>query len=664
MISPSDARRGIAADDLYRFRLLSDPRISPDGEVVVYVKHRVEKKTQKKRANLWIVPTTSGPARPFTQGEHLDLSPAFSPDSETIAFLSNREEEKQPQIYLIPRSGGEARRLTDVRGSIQTFCWSPCGRRLVAQVRVKDEEEITREADEALGVVSRRITRLFFKMDDEGYLPRSRPRIVAIDIETGKTTPLTDATSDGERSPTWSPDGGRIAYLSNRSEVPDLHPDAVDLFVRSIDAATELRVDAPTGAKNAPAFSPDGQMIAYFGIEGEDPWGQTKLWVAPADASAPARCLTADHDLEIDASTINDMGATQQMSPAWAPDGQSIVVQVSTHGRTGLHRVALDGRITALLDEPGVVASYSFDANHRRLAMLFGTMTDPGQIRVLDAIERTDRALTDENGDLFAEIDLGAVEEVWFDGPGGDRLQGWILTPPGFDATHRYPSILEIHGGPQTQYGHFFMHEFFVLAAQGYVVHFCNPRGGRGYGEAHCRAIDNNWGTVDYDDLMAWTDLIAAKPYIDPERMGVTGGSYGGYMTSWIIGKTDRFRAAVTQRCVSNLVSMWGSSDFNWSFQRLFGGRPPWESLDNYWRQSPLKNVGAVVTPTLVIHSENDLRCAIEQGEQMYVALKLVGVDTEMIRYPDEPHGLSRTGRTDRRIDRLGHIARWFDTYL
>ncbi len=227
-----------------------------------------------------------------------------------------------------------------------------------------------------------------------------------------------------------------------------------------------------------------------------------------------------------------------------------------------------------------------------------------------------------------------------------------------------YPSILEIHGGPRVQYGNLFMHEFYYLAAQGYVVYFCNPRGGQGYGEVHSKAITNNWGTVDYADLMVWADLVQQKPYVDPDRMGVTGGSYGGYMTNWIIGHTDRFRAAVTQRSVSNMISMYGSSDFNWTFQAEFGDQPVWENMENSWRQSPLKYIGNVKTPTLVIHSENDMRCEMEQDEQVFVALKKLGVDTEMVRFPGEPHGLSRGGRTDRRVARLEGILGWFGRYL
>jgi dipeptidyl aminopeptidase/acylaminoacyl peptidase len=208
------------------------------------------------------------------------------------------------------------------------------------------------------------------------------------------------------------------------------------------------------------------------------------------------------------------------------------------------------------------------------------------------------------------------------------------------------------------------MHEFHVLAAEGYVVYFCNPRGSKGYGEEHSKAILNRWGTVDYADIMSWVDTVEQLSYIDSKRMGVTGGSYGGYMTNWIIGHTDRFAAAVTQRSVSNLTSMYGSSDFNWAFEEEFGRESPWENIENYWEQSPLKYIGNCTTPTLVIHSEQDLRCDKEQGIQIFVALKRIGIDTELILFPEEFHGLSRGGRTDRRISRLQHMIRWFNTYL
>lgn len=298
------------------------------------------------------------------------------------------------------------------------------------------------------------------------------------------------------------------------------------------------------------------------------------------------------------------------------------------------------------------------------MAYFFGSMESPGEVRLWNLKTGRRKALSRPNRNLLARLDIGSMEEVWFEGKDGYRLQGWILKPPDFDPSRKYPSILEIHGGPQTQYGYFFMHEFYYLAAHGYVVYFSNPRGGRGYGEAHTKAIWGRWGTVDYEDLMAWADYMEAQPYIDASRMGVTGGSYGGYMTLWVIGHTQRFEAAVAQRVVSNFISMWGSSDGNWVFQLPLEAGPPWVDFQKYWERSPISHLGNARTPTLLIHSEQDHRCPIEQGEQAFVALKVQGVDTEMVRFPDEPHGLSRTGRTDRRVSRLKHILRWFDRYI
>jgi dipeptidyl aminopeptidase/acylaminoacyl peptidase len=319
-----------------------------------------------------------------------------------------------------------------------------------------------------------------------------------------------------------------------------------------------------------------------------------------------------------------------------------------------------------VIGERGAVGDFSFDRDHTRLAYLHGTIERLAQVWLRDLAGGTARRLTGFNQELLAEVELGEVEEVWFEGPDGNELQGWILKPPGFEAGRTYPSILEIHGGPMAQYGQLFMHEFYFLAAQGYVVYFSNPRGGRGYGEEHTKTIYNDWGNKDYADLMAWVDVVAQKPYIDPERMGVTGGSYGGFMTNWIIGHTDRFKAAVTQRSVSNAISMAGSSDLSYPIWTALLGpdKPYWEDMETYWRQSPLSYFGNVKTPTLVIHSEEDLRCSIEQGEQVFAALKKAGVETELVRFPGEAHGLSRGGRTDRRVARLNHILRWFTRYL
>ena len=668
---PVQSDRLITAEDLYRLQTISSCEISPDGRHVVFSVHRVNKKTEEKYSNLWVVPTDGGGARQFTHGDRRDVRPQWSRQGTEIAFLSNRADENQQQIYILPFAGGEALMLSDLKGTFGRFEWSPDGRQLVCSFRKKDEEEIRREQDEQkkkLGVVSRRIARVSYKFDEVGFLPKERWHIWIINARTGKAQQLTGGEVHDEQEPRWSPDGQSIAFFSNRSEDPDFDPDAVDLFVMPATGGAPRKIEAPLGGKTLPSFSPDGDSIAYIGTEGRgDWWKNDGLWVVPADGKGKARDLTMGFDMTASTETIADVGALEMTPPTWSQDGETIYFQVGRHGKTVLKSISLNGdNLLSVVEEDGVVGAFTLNKAQSKLAYFYGDITDPGQIWVRQVPNGRSRKLTQFNRTPLRTADLGEVEEVWIKGPDGNDLQGWILTPPSFDASRKYPSILEIHGGPLAQYGRFFMHEFYYMAAQGYVVHFSNPRGGQGYGEEHAKAISNNWGTADYDDLMAWTDFVEQKPYVDKARMGVAGGSYGGYMTNWIIGHTDRFKAAVTLRSVSDLVSFYGSTDMNWVWEQVFGNEPPWEDVDNYWRQSPMRYIGNAKTPTMVIHSEQDLRCPIEQGEQVFVALKRMGVDTEMVRFPpsDESHGLSRGGRTDRRIERLRHILRWFDRYL
>ncbi len=667
---PSKPPRTIQAEDLYRFQLLSEPRISPDGKDVIYAVQRVDQKTEKKYTNLWIVPAQGGRERQYTWGDQNDTHPRWSPDGSQIAFLSNRGDlDKPAQIYLIPTSGGEAYPLTDLPGTVSDFSWSPDGKQLLCTLRKTDADQFEREKDEQkkkLGVVARHYDRVFYKLDGYGYLPRERTHLWVVEARSGKAKQLTDHPVYDELTPAWSPDGKRLAFFSNHSEDPDFNLDAVDLFVMPAAGGEMRKIATPPGEKTQPSFSPDGKWIAYYGYHGEGTgWRNTSLWLVPSDGSQPPCNLTEKYDLHASSWTINDLGQPEGMPPAWSNDGRRLYFPVVLHGSSLLMSIATNGEeLQTVIGEGGVVGSFSFDRDQARLAYFYGQMDDPGQVYVRELASGKDRPLTRLNRASLDQIDLGQMEEVWFKGPAGNDLQGWILKPPGFDPAKKYPSILEIHGGPLIQYGKYFMHEFYYLASKGFVVYFTNPRGGRGYGEAHAKAIWGCWGGADYDDIMAWTDLVAQKPYIDTSRMGVTGGSYGGYMTVWIIGHTQRYKAAVTQRCVSNFISMWGSSDFNWSFQQELTAGRPFEDLQKYWDMSPIKYIGSARTPTLVIHNEFDLRCPIEQGEQVFVALKSLGVESEMVRFPDEFHGLSRTGRTDRRIARLNHILGWFEKHL
>jgi dipeptidyl aminopeptidase/acylaminoacyl peptidase len=663
-------KRKITAEDLYLFNTVSEVRISPDGQTVVYTVQKVDRKTEKKYTNLWVVPTNGGEPHQFTYGDQHDGSARWSPDGTTIAFLSDRADKDKPaQIYLIPFTGGEASQLTQIAGEISDVSWSSDGKRLLCIVRKEDVETLEREQDKQkkkLGVVARHYDRVFYKLDGYGYLPHERTHIWIVDARSGKARQLTDHAIFDERYPAWSPDGKWVAFMSNRCEDPDLNPDQWDLFIMPASGGEARKIDAPVGEKSLPSYSPDGKMIAYIAQEGEGlSYKNAGLWVVPVDGSSAPRNLTAKYDLHVNSSTINDVGSPELMPPTWSKDGNRLFFNTVVHGSSVLKSIAVTGdELHDEIGEGGVVGSFSIDKAQKKMAYFYGRMDDPVQVCVREGGRGNLHSITKLNRRLLDGIDLGQVEEVWFKGPDKNDLQGWIIKPPGFDLSKKYPSVMEIHGGPLTQYGKFFMHEFYFLAAHGYVVYFSNPRGGRGYGEEHAKAIYGDWGGADYADLMVWADYMERQPYIDPQRMGVTGGSYGGYMTVWIIGHTQRFKAAVTQRCVSNFVSMWGSSDLNWSFQYELGNKPPFEDLQKYWKHSPIAYIGNARTPTLVLHNEFDLRCPIEQGEQVFVALKKLGVESEMVRFPDEFHGLSRTGRTDRRIARLNHILRWFDKYL
>ena len=492
-------RRVITAEDLYKFELITDIHLSPDGKHVIYSQQRVDRSSEKKFTNLWITRTSGGRPKQFTYGDHVDSHPRFSPDGNEIAFISNRGDEKQMQIYIIPFGGGEARQLTKLKGVLGGFEWSPDGKLLVMQFTKKDKESIELESDEKkkkLGVVNRHYDRVFFKFDGIGFLPHERTHIWTVNTRSGKADQLTDGKVHDESEPHWSPDGKHILYSSNRSAEPDLNPYEIDFFIMPRDGGRSRKIPTPIGQQWLASFSPDGKWIAYFGTEGKGDWWQnTKLYVVPSSGKDGPRNLTKGYDFDAVGTTINDViGALQMKPPVWSNDGKYIYFQVGEHGNTGLKKIMLDSpshEVEDVLADNGAVGGFQLDKSGGKIVYYFGHSTDPGQIYVRDLKAGTDKKLTRVNEALIRSKNLGEIEEVWFKGAAKNDLQGWILKPPGFNPKRKYPAILEIHGGPWVQYGNLFMHEFHYLAASGYVVFFCNPRGGKGYGEKHAKAIMN-----------------------------------------------------------------------------------------------------------------------------------------------------------------------------
>jgi dipeptidyl aminopeptidase/acylaminoacyl peptidase len=602
--------------------------------------------------------------RQFTFGEVNDSNPVFSPDGNWIVFTSKRGEKKG--LYTMPTAGGEANLLVEADGSFSDISVSPNGKQILCVFKKNDEVPKDKDGKKEEPVF-RHVTRKFYKLDNCGFLPQDRGHIFVYDIESRKGKQIT-RTKNGERQPVWFPDGKRIAYISNLQPDPDEEGLRDDIFVLPLNGGQARKLNKPAGPTEGLSVSPDGRSIAYLGHdEPDDPWGVANyhVWKIPP-SGGPATDLTPYLDYQTLDATISDTAEEHDLvRPTWSKDGRRIYFIISSHGSTQYVRIpASGGEIETIIGGKAHVMAASYGRKSGIVAAILSNPVQPAEIYISRTTARgRPKRITQLNSEITEKINLVMPEEVIVSGHDDYPIHAWIIKPPNFSPRRKYPSILEIHGGPRVQYGHTFFHEMQFLAAQGFLVYFGNPRGGQGYGRKHAEVTVNAWGTVDYEDCMSLARHMARQEYIDTKKMGVTGGSYGGYMTNWIVTHTDKFAAAVTQRSVTNFISFYGSSDFGFALDREIKGSP-WADLDSWWEMSPIKHVANVRTPLLIKHSENDLRCPIEQAEQFYIALKKLGRTVEFVRFPDEPHGLSRCGRPDRRLARLDWIVKWFDRYL
>ena len=666
------AKRPITVDDLSQLVFLGDPQISPDGTNILFAKKVVDEK--KKYLTQLCSVDLSGAVKQWTQGAESAGSGRWAPDGSAIAFVADRDK-KGAQIYLIPTVGGEARKLSKLNeGAIGELRWSPDAK-LIAFTFRETAEPFTKKAQkvrESDGGATPpvEIDDIWYRMDGDGTFGNQRFKLFVLEVASGTARELYNGDPLGMYAFDWAPESNELAVIHSAKPKPFIGPPDDRLFRVDLSGKATKLAGLPAGDKGAPRWSPDGSLIAYIGdTHADDPWGtrNRKLYVVQAAGGEP-RCLTADHDYCLAAGTLGDTKEAGSDSPVyWAPDGSGLYVQVGTKGEQQLGWVDLDGDMQLLSSGRHCLTLGNMSRDGTLFAATYTNATIAAEIAILDL--RGDaplepKRLTSFNKAFHDEIEVRIPVEAWVDSTDGVKVHAWVLEPKGKGP---HPAVLAVHGGPHAQYGWTFFHEMQLLAANGYLVVYSNPRGSKGYGEKFCGAIKGDWGNKDWDDVQAVTAWMQAHPSVDSSRVGIMGGSYGGYMTNWAIGHSKAYKAAITDRCVSNLVSMSGSSDFPLNPNGYFGG-VAWgdlKDIEPLWRQSPIAFFKGVSTPTLVIHSEGDLRCNIEQSEQVFHALQMQEVPSRFVRYPKETsHGMSRTGPLDLRVHRLNEILAWWKKYL
>jgi dipeptidyl aminopeptidase/acylaminoacyl peptidase len=636
--------RGMIPTDLFRIQWVSDARLSPDGRLIAFTVTRLDEEADDYRSAIWVVPADGAtPPRRFTGGAGKDNAPCWSPDGARLAFLSDREGGKA-QIYVIDVAGGEAYRLTTITQGAGVPVWSPDGTQLVTVVRTGGTAEGSKQ-DKPTTPPARLITGLKYRANGEGFTYDRRRHLFVVDAVTGETRQLTEGDWD-DAQPAWSPDGRCIAFVSARHHDRD-HDHAEDIFVVDAAGGEPVRLTPGGGACALPAWSPDGQAIAYLGYaDAEDAPRNSRLWLVPA-VGGTLRCLTMGFDRHLE---IGDTAG-----PIWQTDGAALIVGVQDRGTVGVIQVQVaDGTVTPLVSGRRSVTSYSMAGT-----TLAFTASEPHRLaEVYVCTAQGERQVSDLNADWRAEVELPEPEHFTVQSDGVE-VDAWVMRPAGFKPGRRYPTLVNIHGGPFAQYGWAFFDEFQVQAGAGYAVIGCNPRGSSGREEAFARAIIGCPGEPDSADVLATLDeALRCYNFIEPARLGLLGGSYGGYLTGWIVGHTDRFVAAVPERGLYNRYSKDGTSDI-WSGYTYLRVRQ-WEAPELYWRYSPMAYVRNIRTPLLILHSEEDLRCPIEQAEQLFVALQQMRREVRFVRFPGENHELSRSGKPSHRLQRFGYILDWF----
>jgi len=648
------------ASDVFGLEYAGDPQIAPNGENVVYVRKSMDIMKDRSRSNLWIIDANGSNHRAIASSSADFFSPRWSADGNRLAYASS--EEGSVQIYLRWMDSGQVARLTDLTASPSSLSWSPDGRMIAFTMPVAAEAarpfgELPKKPDGAEWAPEVRvINSLKYRADGQkGFLPAEYQQVFVIPADGGTPRQLTTGNFNHGSSLTWSTDSKTLYLATNHDEDWEYEPLQADIYALSVADGSMSRLTQRKGPDFSPVVSPDGRKIAYLGFDDRQMlYENTSVYVMDIDG-ANSRLISGGLDRNVDALQ-------------WASDSKGLIIQYDDGGETLIAHLGLSGDLRQLASNTGGTSlgrpysggSFSV-ANNGAIAFNQASPQRPAELAVMDKRGQS-RLLTHLNEDLLAHKTLGKIEELHvassFD---GRDVEGWILYPPNYEAGKKWPLILEIHGGPVANYGPRFSTEVQLYAAAGYVVVYMNPRGSDSYGAEFVNLIHHNYPSQDYDDLMTAVDTLIERGIADPQQLFVTGGSGGGVLTAWIVGKTDRFRAAVVAKPVINWTSFNLTADGPAYFSRYWFGAFPWEDQEQYWRRSPLSLVGNVTTPTMLLTGESDYRTPIGESEQFYLALKLRQVDSAMVRIPEASHGIA--SRPSNLIAKVVNILGWFEKH-
>ena len=648
-ISPADESdmRYLTIDDYFKIRRVSNAQISPEGDWLAYTVTETDLEKDKSETRIWMMPTKGGESIPMT-GKGLSAgSPRWSPDGKYLSFSAARNEGKT-QVWVLDRRGGEAWALTDVKQGISGFVWSPDGKRLLLSIQDPEPEEEGEDKPKEKKPKPWVIDRLQFKRDGRGYLTGDRhTHLYVYDLADKSLTQITSGDFD-EGSPVWSPDGKRIAFVSNRTDNPDGNADT-NIWIVAADnpdkGQTLLQVTTNPGSDSSPSWSLDGRFITYTTvIEPEIIWYATRhLAVIPSEGGQP-QILTKELDRNVS-------------SPRFSADGKSIYFLLEDSAERHLAQIDVSGKnITRPIAGQRSVRSFMM-GKKGGIAVYISEPHLPGEIFMFENSRL--RRMTEVNDALMAQLKLAEVENVRFPSKDGTEIEGFIFKPFGFDSSMRYPTLLRIHGGPVSQYDFAFNYEAQLFAANGYVVVITNPRGSSGYGQDFSLGIYRSWGMKDFEDVMAGVDYAISRGYADPDRLGVGGWSYGGILTNYVITQTDRFKAAITGASEVLYRSNYGHDHYQLQWEMELG--LPWENAELWEQLSPFNRVEKIVTPTLIMGGEKDWNVPILNSEQLYQALRRLGRTTQLVVYPGQSHGIRLPSF---RKDLYERYLKWYAKYV